>query len=64
MEYFETKAEVLKRKMYRSRAAHFNLIKGCSEPEISILEKENDAVFPHSYKVFLKYLRKKVLWQK
>ena len=55
MEDFEAKAEALKKKMLGLGVAHFNLIKGCSELEISTLEKENDVVFPHSYKMFLKH---------
>ena len=55
MEDFEAKAEALNKKMLESGVANPDLIKGCSEREISILEKENDVVFPHSYKVFLKH---------
>ena len=51
---FETRARLLKERMLKSNIAKPELIKGCSEKEISDLEKKCDVVFPESYKVFLR----------
>ena len=51
---FETRARLLKERMLKSNVAKPELIRGCSEKEISDLEKECDVVFPESYKVFLR----------
>ena len=50
---FETRARLLKDRILKSNVAKPELIKGCSEKEISDLEKKCDVVFPESYKVFL-----------
>ena len=52
--HFETRAKLLKNRMLKSNIAKPELIKGCSEKEISDLEKKCDVVFPESYKVFLR----------
>ena len=51
---FEARADSLKKKMVDLELADSNLIRGCSEEEISRLEKGSNVIFPVSYKVFLK----------
>lgn len=43
----------LKNMMLNLGLANPNLIKGCSKQEITKLERENNVIFPQSYKVFL-----------
>ena len=52
---FEHRAKTLKNIMLVLEVAKPDLIKGCSEREISLLEKERDVILPNSYKTFLRY---------
>ena len=44
----------LKKRIISSEIATVNQIKGCSDEEISILEKSCGLILPYSYKIFLK----------
>ena len=49
-----TRSNKLKKRIISSRKATVNQIKGCSDEEVSILEKSCGLILPYSYKIFLK----------
>ncbi|MEM8718336.1 MAG: SMI1/KNR4 family protein [Cyanobacteria bacterium P01_G01_bin.39] len=48
------RAANLKKQIIKQGIGRPDLIKGCSEPEISKLEQKYNVIFPQSYKIFLK----------